>query len=142
MEKRNYAHVQALLPEIKLMLAEGKSQREVAEYDSFRDKQVVKSPLEREWRKERKLEAGSLPRPKGGREKMLRQEPLWLNRPIRSNGFAWRITCCGIFCNSQKEGETESKIPHHTSPQQRISGVRHVCFLKYPEAVATPLSIA
>lgn len=24
MEKRNYAHVQALLPEIKLMLAEGK----------------------------------------------------------------------------------------------------------------------
>lgn len=65
MEKRNYAHVQALLPEIKLMLAEGKSQREVAEYDSFRDKQVVKRPLEREWRKERKLEAGSLPRPKG-----------------------------------------------------------------------------
>lgn len=65
MEKRNYAHVQALLPEIKLMLAEGKSQREAAEYDSFRDKQVVKRPLEREWRKERKLEAGSLPRPKG-----------------------------------------------------------------------------
>ena len=61
---------------------------------------------------------------------MLRQEPLWLNRPIRSNGFAWRITCCGIFCNSQKEGETESKIPHHTSPQQRISGVRHVCFFE------------
>ena len=65
MEKRNYAHVQALLPEIKLMLAEGKSQREAAEYDSFRDKQVVKRLLEREWRKEHKLEAGSLPRPKG-----------------------------------------------------------------------------
>ena len=68
--------------------------------------------------------------PRDGREKMLRQEPLWLNRPIRSNGFAWRITCCGIFCNSQKEGETESKIPHHTSPQRRISGVRHVCFFE------------
>ena len=65
MEKRNYAHVQALLPEIKPMLAEGKSQREAAEYDSFRDKQVVKRLLEREWRKERRLEAGSLPRPKG-----------------------------------------------------------------------------
>ena len=65
MEKRNYAHVQALLPEIKAMLAEGKSQREAAEYDSFRDKQVVKRLLEREWRKEHKLEAGSLPRPKG-----------------------------------------------------------------------------
>ena len=65
MGKRNYAHVQALLPEIKRMLAEGKSQREAAEYESLRDKQVVKRLLEREWRKEHKLEAGSLPRPKG-----------------------------------------------------------------------------
>ena len=32
MEKRNYTHIQALLPEIKAMLAEGKTQREVAEY--------------------------------------------------------------------------------------------------------------
>ena len=31
MEKRNYTHVQVLLPEIKAMLAEGKTQREVAE---------------------------------------------------------------------------------------------------------------
>ena len=65
MEKRNYAHVQALLPEIKPMLAEGKTQREIAEYYGFRDKQVVKSLLKRERRKERRLEAGILPRPKG-----------------------------------------------------------------------------
>ena len=65
MKKRNYTHVQALLPEIKTMLAEGKTQREVAEYYGFQDKQVVKRLLEREWRKERRLEAGSLPRPKG-----------------------------------------------------------------------------
>lgn len=65
MEKRNYTHIQALLPEIKAMLAEGKTQREVAEHYSFRDKQVVKRLLERERRKERKLEAGLLPRPKG-----------------------------------------------------------------------------
>ena len=65
MEKRNYTHVQTLLPEIKAMLVEGKSQREVAEYYRFRDKQVVKRLLERERRKERKLEAGILPRPKG-----------------------------------------------------------------------------
>ena len=65
MKKRNYTHVQALLPEIKAMLAEGKTQREVAEYYGFRDKQVVKRLLERERRKERKLEAGILPRPKG-----------------------------------------------------------------------------
>ena len=32
MKKRNYTHVQTLLPEIRAMLAEGKIQREVAEY--------------------------------------------------------------------------------------------------------------
>lgn len=65
MKKRNYTHVQALLPEIKAMLAEGKTQREVAEYYGFKDKYVVKKLLVRERRKERKLEAGILPRPKG-----------------------------------------------------------------------------
>ena len=65
MEKRNYTHIQALLPEIKAMLSEWKTQREVAEHYGFRDKQVVKRLLERERRKERKLEAGILPRPKG-----------------------------------------------------------------------------
>ena len=45
MKKRNYTHIQALLPEIKAMLAEGKTQREVAEYYGFRDKQVVKDYL-------------------------------------------------------------------------------------------------
>lgn len=65
MKKRNYTHVQALLPEIRAMLAEGRTQREVAEYYGFQDKQVVKRLLERERRKERKLEAGILPRSKG-----------------------------------------------------------------------------
>ena len=58
MGKRNYTHVQALLPEIKAMLAEGKTQREVAEYYGFRDRQVVKGLLKRERRKGRKLERG------------------------------------------------------------------------------------
>lgn len=31
MKKQNYTHVQALLPEIKAILAEGKTQREVTE---------------------------------------------------------------------------------------------------------------
>ena len=48
MEKRNYTHVQALLPEIRAMLAEGKTQREVAEYFGFKDKYVVKKLLKRE----------------------------------------------------------------------------------------------
>ena len=65
MGKRNYTHVQALLPEIKAMPAEGKTQREVAEHYGFKNKQVVKKLLARERRKERKLAAGILPRPKG-----------------------------------------------------------------------------
>ncbi|WP_206406305.1 hypothetical protein [Gemmiger sp. An120] len=45
MKKRNYTHVQALLPEIKAMLAEGKTQREVAEHYGFQDK-MLPSPLQ------------------------------------------------------------------------------------------------
>ena len=41
MEKRKYTHIQVLLPEIKGMLAEGKTQREVAEHYGFKDKQDV-----------------------------------------------------------------------------------------------------
>ena len=65
MEKRNYTHVQMLLPEIEAMIAEGKTQREVAEYFRFKDKYVVKRLLNRQREKRRKLEAGIVPRPKG-----------------------------------------------------------------------------
>ena len=65
MKKRNYTHVQVLLPEIRAMLEKRKTQREVAEYYGFRDKQVVKRLLKRERQKERKLEAGTRLRPKG-----------------------------------------------------------------------------
>ena len=65
MEKPNYTHVQMLLPEIEAMMAEGKTQREVAEYFGFKDKYVVKRLLNRQREKRRKLEAGIVPRPKG-----------------------------------------------------------------------------
>ena len=65
MEKRDYTHVQMLLPEIEAMIAEGKTQREVAEYFGFKDKYVVKRLLNRQREKRRKLEAGIVPRPKG-----------------------------------------------------------------------------
>lgn len=65
MGKRNYTHVQALLPEIKAMLAEGKTRQEVAEHYGFKDKQVVKKLLERKRARQRKPEAGIIPKPKG-----------------------------------------------------------------------------
>ena len=66
MENPNYTHVQMLLPEIEAMMAERKTQREVAEYFGFKDKYVVvKRLLNRQREKRRKLEAGIVPRPKG-----------------------------------------------------------------------------
>ncbi len=65
MGKRRYTHVQELLPEIQAMVAEGKSQREIAEHFGFEDKMVIKKLLERERRKERKAQAGIAVRPKG-----------------------------------------------------------------------------
>ena len=51
MKKRNYTRVQALLPEIRAMLAEGKTQREVAEYYGLKDKYVVQQLLIRDYPK-------------------------------------------------------------------------------------------
>ena len=65
MEKRKYTHVQMMLPEIEGMIAEGKTQREVADHFGFKDKNVVKRLLHRQREKQRKLEAGIVPRPKG-----------------------------------------------------------------------------
>ena len=47
MKKRNYTHVQELLPEIEAMIQAGKTQREVAEHYGFHDQYVVKRLLER-----------------------------------------------------------------------------------------------
>lgn len=65
MSKRNYTHVEILLPEIKEMLALGKTQREIAKHFGFKDKYVVKRLLSRQRVKEAKLAAGIIPRPKG-----------------------------------------------------------------------------
>ena len=65
MGKRNYTHTQALLPEIRAMVAAGKTQREIAEYFGFSSKEVVRELLKRERRKEAKIVAGIIPRPKG-----------------------------------------------------------------------------
>ena len=65
MKKRNYTHVQELLPDIKAMIEAGRSQREVAEYFEFKDKYVVKNLLKRQRRKQEKIEAGIIPQPQG-----------------------------------------------------------------------------
>ena len=129
MGKRIYTHIQTLLPEIKAMLAEGKTQREVAEYYGFQDKQVVKRLLERERRKERKLEAGILPRPKGRPRKDSTPRDIVAEQAMRSSSCVWEIHCCGIFCTVQKGSEAKGKISHHISSQDRVSHGNHVQIL-------------
>ena len=65
MGNRNYTHTQVLLPEIRAMVAAGKTQREIAEHFGLSSKEVVRELLKRERRKEAKIAAGIIPRPKG-----------------------------------------------------------------------------
>lgn len=65
MGKRSYTHTQILLPKIRAMVGAGKTQREIAEHFGFSSKEVVRKLLKRERRKEAKLAAGIMPRPKG-----------------------------------------------------------------------------
>ena len=55
MSKRKYTHIQELLPTIHAMIAEGMSQREIAEHFGFKDKEVVREALKRERRKMRQI---------------------------------------------------------------------------------------
>ena len=65
MSKRKYEQVQQLFPEIRAMVAAGKTQREIAEHFGLSDKCVVKRLLKRERDKDAKLRAGIVPHPKG-----------------------------------------------------------------------------
>ena len=65
MSKRKYEQVQQLFPEIRAMVAAGKTQREIAEHFGLSDMFVVKRLLKRERDKDAKLRAGIVPRPKG-----------------------------------------------------------------------------
>lgn len=64
-EKRGYTKIEAIGEAILEMLAEGKTQREVAEHFKFRNKNVVKDFVKRHNRKQKKMAAGLFPHSKG-----------------------------------------------------------------------------
>ena len=64
MSKRNYTHIKILEPEILAMKSLGKTKREIAEHYGLKTEQV-KELLKRYRRRERKIAAGIMPRPKG-----------------------------------------------------------------------------
>ena len=65
MSKRRYTHIQEILPEIKAMIAHGKSHREIEAFFGLTGDRPVHNLLKRERRKEKKVAAGIVPRPKG-----------------------------------------------------------------------------
>lgn len=62
---RKYEKVQGLYPEIKKMLEEGYTQREVAKHYGLGSAKVIYQLLNRERRKEKQLAEGVLPKAKG-----------------------------------------------------------------------------
>lgn len=64
MSQRKYRHIKVLEPEIVEMKDSGKTKREIAEHFGLTIEQV-KELLKRYRRRERKITAGIMPRPKG-----------------------------------------------------------------------------
>ena len=64
MSKGNYTHIKFLESEILDMKASGRTKREIAEHYGLKTEQV-KELLKRYRRRERKIAAGIMPRPKG-----------------------------------------------------------------------------
>ena len=106
------------------MLASGKTQREVAEHFGFRDKYVVKSLVKRERAKQRKREAGITIRPRGRQRKDAEPKDIIAEQAYEFGVCAWRMNCCGIFCDPQEGSESKGKVCSDLPPQERVS---HCC---------------
>ena len=100
MTKRNYTHIQKLLPAIQAMAAEGMTQREIAEHFGFKDKFVVKHALTRARRK-----AITIPKARG-------RKPA---KTLQEYKYKRKMSYCGIFSCSQKGCEAEIKISSYLS---------------------------
>ena len=65
MSKRKYTNSKILLPEIKRMIADGKSHKEIEEYFGLSGERPIHHLLKQEHRREKALEAGYTLKPKG-----------------------------------------------------------------------------
>ena len=78
MSKRNYTHVKELLPAIQAMVAEGMTQKEIAEHFGFQDKYVVKRALKRARKK-----AITIPKARGRKPAKTLQEYKYENKRLK-----------------------------------------------------------
>ena len=78
MSKRNYTHIKELLPAIQTMVAEGMTQREIADHFGFKDKFVVKQALKRARKK-----AITIPKSRGRKPARTLQEYQYENKRLK-----------------------------------------------------------
>ncbi len=72
-KKSNYGLVKQYEEEIEVMIAEGKTQKEIADHYGFKDRYVIKEFLKRKRRRQRKIEQGIII-PRQGRPLTLDQK--------------------------------------------------------------------
>lgn len=65
MSKRKYTNLKIILPEIKAMIAEGKTHKEIEEHFGLTGERPIHHLLKQEHRREKKLAAGIPIKPKG-----------------------------------------------------------------------------
>ena len=94
MFKREYTHIQEIEKETLAMREEGATRQEIADRFGL-SKVQIKNWINRYNRKQSKLAAGILPRPKGRPPKDAKLVSKQ-SRRMRSSGCGWRIDCCGI----------------------------------------------
>ena len=114
MSKRNYTHIKELLPTIEAMVAEGTTQREIAEHFGFKDKYAVKEALKRARRK-----AIIIPKARGRKPAKTLQEYKYENKRLKieavsSSEFDW-FTSCGtvdvmVMFNTPFRGQQEISL--------------------------------
>ena len=79
---RQYTHVQELLPSVMVMKKKGFTYRQIADQFGL-EKEQVKELCSRARRKQRKIEKGYIPQPKGRpRKELATQEQLQNNRIV------------------------------------------------------------
>ena len=130
MSKRNYTHIQELLPTIHAMIAEGMSQREIAEHFGFKDKEVVREALKRERRKMRQI-----PKTKGRKPAKTLQEYKYENKRLKMENELLR----DFLSLTERMRGQNSSIMSSTVTGRNIPSRLCVSFLACPEAATTPM---
>jgi len=99
MSKRKYTHIKMLLPEIKQMMSEGKSQREIEKYFNLTGEKPIHHLLKQERRREKNLSLGIIKHKKGRPRKypVTTQQELELeNKRLRMENELLRDFLCEI----------------------------------------------